>query len=267
MRDYWSCSKFGDWLRGTAKPSAASAQEWREWKQAAKQAHPWRYWLVETALSKLQSCICWPMDRVYDAKYWFVNRFVTRTHALTSRLQRGQWWDLDSRILNCLFDELVEYVEVELAASNIRWDREARDKYKAPFWAIGWFRTRLWRSPEAGMDYLIWAAGLGEDDVMQAHNAREVMSLYHWWKDVRPMRQDPSDESGWTALCEKKRAARAALGFTDVLDFMEEQDETPEVVNLTREVLAESSRLEQRNLDEDTDMLIRLIRIRSGLWT
>ena len=35
MRNYWTCSKFADWLRGTPKLGAATAEEWRDWHKTA----------------------------------------------------------------------------------------------------------------------------------------------------------------------------------------------------------------------------------------
>jgi len=273
---YWSVGKFADWVRGTPSPDMGTSAEWREWESKAKSAHPLRYWLAEEGLSGLQSVICWPIDRLYDVKYWINNRYVTKTHALTSNLKKGQWYDLDTRLLHCLFDELVNHVEIELAASNFRWDKEAREKYNTPFWAVGWFRWRTYRNSEAGMDYLNWAAELrwtenevGSDSpqlnelTYQAINAREIRDLYLWWKHVYPNRPDPHDASGWTALCAKRSADTGddELGF---LDFAERSDEDREE---TRRVLDLSNQMETDQLQEEEDMLIRLIKVRKSLWT
>jgi hypothetical protein len=58
--NYWSCSKFADRIRGTAKPHALGLDEWDEWTEAAKKAHPFRYWLADTALNKLQDIVYFP---------------------------------------------------------------------------------------------------------------------------------------------------------------------------------------------------------------
>jgi hypothetical protein len=63
---YWSCSKFADWLRGTAKPGAATGRGWNEWKQAAQDTHPIRYWIVEEGLDYLQNIWMWIPDRIND---------------------------------------------------------------------------------------------------------------------------------------------------------------------------------------------------------
>jgi hypothetical protein len=271
---YWSCSKFADWLRGTDKLEMGTGQEWNDWENTANSKSPFRYWLAEEGLDKLQNFIMWPTDQLYNFKYWINNRYVTKTHALTSKLKKGQWYDLDTRILNCLFDELVDHVEIELAASNYRWSDEARKKYKVPFWGSGWFRWRTYRNVDAAMDYLEWASNLrwteeevGADDPMcgkfthQAINAREIRELYLWWKNVYPNRPDAHDASGWTEFCERRRTDRDG----GILGWLE--DRTPEEAEESKRILAHCTELEDQYDKEDEEMLIRLIKIRRSLWT
>ena len=158
--NYWTCSKFADWLRGTTKLKCGTAEEWHEWETRAKADYPVRWWLAEEGLDMVQKFIMYPVDVLYAIKYYINNRFITRTHALTAHprdIPRGQWRDVGYRFLPCLFNELVDFVEVESAWSHIAWDKEARDKYKSPWYATGWFRWRTWRCPEAGVDHLKWA--------------------------------------------------------------------------------------------------------------
>ena len=54
MRNYWTCSKFADWLRGTAKPTAETSEGWRSWEKKARDTHPVRYWLADEGLDYLQ---------------------------------------------------------------------------------------------------------------------------------------------------------------------------------------------------------------------
>jgi len=271
---YWSCTKFADWLRGTKKLDAGTGKEWDEWGEKAKSLHRFRYWLAEDGLDKIQTFIMWPVDVLYNFKYWINNRFVTKTHTLTSNLKKGQWHELDTRIMHCLFDELVNHVEIELAASNFRWDEEARKKYKTPFWAVGWFRWRSYRSVDAAMDYLEWASNLrwsaeevGEDDpsvgklTYQAEGAREIRELYLWWKNVYPNRPDPMDASGWSEFCNRRREDRGG----SVLRWLE--DKTDEEAEESRRILDKCNDIEQQYDTEDTEMLIRLIKVRQRLWT
>lgn len=277
MRNYWSCSKFSDWLRGTPKLTVGSAKQWKDWKANAKSAHPIRYWLAEDGLNKLQDVVMWPLDQLHSAKYYFNNRWITRTHALTAHprdIPRGEWREYGTRILPCLFNELVNFVEIDQAAMNIIWDEAARKKYKAPWWSFGWFRVRTWRSAEAGVEHLKWAASLTNEEWLdegekhlaqhtgQAIAAKEVLELYHWWTVVRPNRPDPGDASGWTAWCHSTRS-----NTDDVLSVLDSSNETPEQRETSNRILDAYHEIEKNYENEDTEMLVRLIRIRYHLWT
>lgn len=273
--NYWSCSKFADWLRGTMKPKAETSGGWSSWKKQARTKHPIRFWIAEEGLDKVQNALMWPIDRVYDVKYYINNRWVSRTHALTaSSLKAGQWHEFETRVLHCLFDELVNYVEIELAWSNIAWsDKEDRKKYNTPFWASGWFRWRTWRCPQAGLDHLKWAGALKYDDrwgtdpesesygkpTHQAIAAHEVLALYEWWTVERPKRADPYDVSGWSAICNRRRER-------DPDDFLGD-DKTPAEREETTKSLDMIQKMEEDYEREDEEMLIRLIKISRSMWT
>jgi hypothetical protein len=242
--------------------------------------HNFRYWLAEEGLSHLQDFVTWPIRKIYDVKYYINNRFVTRTHALTAHacdIKPGQWCDVGNRFLPCLFNELQDFVEIELAWSHIAWsNKEDRAKYAAPFWATGWFRWRTWRCPQAGLDNLDWQRSLtmGEDwgvdkdssdhgkPTPQAKNAQEILALYKWWKDVYPNRPDAHDASGWSEYCERKRQEHGDTG----LSFMKESA-NPETRALGDAALKKTHEIEQAYEAEDEEMLIRLIKVRNGLWT
>ena len=157
MKNYWSCSKFADWLRGTTKLKVGTAEQWHEWEIRAKKDYPVRWWLAEEGLDRIQNFIMWPTNKIYDLKYYINNRFITRTNSLTAHkrdIKPGSWCDVGNRFLPCLFNELVDFVEVELAWWHLAWNEEERPKYQAPWWAFGWFRIRTWRCPQAGLDNL-----------------------------------------------------------------------------------------------------------------
>jgi hypothetical protein len=280
---YWSNSKFAGWIRGTPKPEWETGEGWNKWNKNAKKSHPFRYWFAEEALNTIPDIVHLPLDMIYSLKYYINNRWVTKTHSLTAHprdIPRGQWRDVGNRFLPCLFNELVDFVEVEQAWHNIAWDKEARLKYNPPFYAWGWFRWRTWRCPEAGLDYLRWAASLRHNDewvdvndphynepTPQAINAQEIMALYDWWKNVYPQRKDPMELSGWSDLCDQRRQRAKALDpDSDELSFLD-GDKTEEEKAETSRVLDLSNEIEQQQEDEDTEMLIRLIKVRRSLWT
>lgn len=276
---YWSCTKFADWIRGTPKGDAKTSAGWREWNRTSREKNPIRYWIAEEALDRIQDAVMWPIDKLYDAKYYINNRFITRTHSLTAHsrdIKSGHWCDMGDRFLPCLFNELVNFVEVELAWKNIAWDEKAREKYKSPWYATGWWRFRTWRSPQAGIDHLMWEINLvkdrewgvnpGDDEygelTDQAKTAMEVYTLYRWWKEIYPARQDPHDESGWSAVCEQGRLNSAEGGFADFLD-----NKDPEFQRAKDQAHERLREIEEQRREEDTAMLIRLIKVRGSLWT
>jgi len=275
---YWSCTDLADKIRGTPKLEAGTSKEWRDWRIQSKSTHPVRYWIAEELLDRIQNFIHYIPDKLYEIKYYINNRWVSRTHSLTahpSNIRPGTWCDFGNRILPCLFDELVNFVEVELAWKHVAWDKEAREKYSVPFWGIGWFRWRTWRSPEAGIDLLKWESELVADETWglepgdegygkpttQAQKAVEVLDLYKWYKEVYPNRADPHDVSGWSALCAESRSDG------DVLSLLSHEEQTPEQQQRIRESLDLSQKIEAEYREEDERQLIRLIKIREYLWT
>jgi len=272
---YWSCTPFADWIRGIKKDGAKTGRGWREWEAEAKTKHPIRYWIAEEALDAVQNFIYWPADKLYDIKYYINNRWISRTHSLTAHprdIKPGQWRDVGNRFLPCLFNELVDFVEIELAWWQIAWsDRNERKKYNAPFWATGWFRWRVWRCPQAGLDNLDWAMTLTNEEWLeegekhkaepthQAVAAREIKELYTWWTEVYPKRPDPHDAGGWTAYCNMKREQGDHM-----LDL---EDRTPEEAEMSNFALCKTHAIEQTYDAEDEAMMIRLIKVRGSLWT
>jgi hypothetical protein len=265
--NYWSCSKFANWIRGTAKPGSETAAGWRDWKKAAKAAHPFRYWLADTGLGKLQDFVTWPTRTIYDIKCYYRNRWIDRTNSLTAHpkdIRPGDWRDVGSRILPCLFNELQNFVEVELAHSHVAWMDKDDPGYME-------FNER---SAKAGLAHLDWAASLKYDDewikkdhpdygkpTPQALRAIEIKALYEWWTVTYRNRAHPHELSGWSALCDSRRAAG-----DDIMSFLAD-DKTPEEQAESRRILDLCLVIEKQQTDEDTDMMIRLIRVRDGLWS
>ena len=272
---YWTIGKFADWIRGTPKLKFGTSDQWDEWDRKASGQSPVRYWLAEEGLDYLQKVVYYVPDTLHSIKYYINNRWVTKTHALTAHprdIKPGSWRDVGDRFLPCLFNELVDYVEVELAWWNIAWNDEARKKFEAPWYARGWFRWRTWRSAECGLANLEWQRNLRwkEEEVgkdfkglgeltPQAIKAQEILDLYKWWTEVYPTRVDAHEVSGWSAYCDAKRDLNDGRLFGS--------KETPELKKQGSKALKLSSKIEAQYEKEDTDMLIRLIKVRHGLWT
>jgi len=130
------------------------------------------------------------------------------------------------------------------------------------------------RSAKAGLAHLDWAASLKYDDewikkdhpdygkpTPQALRAIEIKALYEWWTVTYRNRAHPHELSGWSALCDSRRAAG-----DDIMSFLAD-DKTPEEQAESRRILDLCLVIEKQQTDEDTDMMIRLIRVRDGLWS
>jgi hypothetical protein len=272
--NYWSIGPFADWLRGTPKLKCGTSDEWHEWEIKARAAHPVRWWLAEEALDYAQNLVNWIPDRLNDVRYYINNRWVSRSHSLTAHprdIKPGSWSDVGNRFLPCLFNELVDFVEIEQAWHHCMWSDDAKTKFQVPWYRSGWLRWRTWRCPEAGLEYLRWAATLTNAEFLeedekhlaeptyQAKAAKEIIELYTWWTTTYRNRPDPYDVSGWTAYCEAKRDLNDGRLFGS--------KETAELKEQGNIALDKSREIEQAYNAEDEAMMIRLIKIRESLWT
>jgi hypothetical protein len=271
---YWSCTPFAKWVLGAQKPNAESAQGWNDWEEKMKSERPVRYWISQELLNHIQNVVMWPADRIKSLDYYISNRWISRSHALTAfpeNIRPGQWCDLSDRILYCMFDELVKYVEIEQAWMMVSFDEDKRKEYGVPSWRM---LRRLWRSEAAGREYLAWATELRNDEDMgydpddedygkltrQAEAAREVLALYEWWTVTRPARPDPYDEAGWTEFYESRKNKEGGLWLGLANRSEEDREES-------RRIFGRVHELEEQHQIEDDQMLNRLVAVRHSLWT
>ena len=272
---YWTCSKFADWLRGTPKLKCGTSEEWDAWYASSSKSHPIRYWIAEEGLDHLQKFVYYIPDKLNDVRYYINNRWVSHSHALTAHprdIQPGAWSDVGNRFLPCMFNELVDFVEIEQAWHHCIWSDDMKTKYDVPWYRKGWLRWRTWRSAEAGMEYLRWAETLTNEEFLeegekhkaeptyQAKAAKEIIELYTWWTVTYRNRPDPYEASGWTAACEANRIANGGrLSFSG--------DKDPVLKKASDKSHKLLQKIEADYEKEDEEMMIRLIKIRGSLWT
>lgn len=239
---YWTCSNFADSVRGTKKPYALELHKWDEWHENAKASHPIRYYIAEEFLGTLQDIVYYIPDRINDARCYFKNRFIVRGHALTASpddVKPGDWCDLTARLLYCSFNELVNFVEIECAWMNVVFSKEK--KTELPFWhRINVFRWAEWRSKEAGLSYLTWASKLLHDE--------------SW--GYKP------DSEEYGTLTDQARSAIEIMELYNWWTVIRKQRPDP-----YRDKTDNPFLLEKTYDDEDTEMLVRLVKVRQSLWT
>ena len=272
---YWTIGKFADWVRGTPGPGALTSEGWDAWHTKAQAAHPIRYWIAEEGLDYLQKFVYYIPDKLNDIRYYINNRWVSHSHALTAHprdIRPGNWSDVGNRFLPCMFNELVDFVEIEQAWHHCIWSDDMKTKYDVPWYRKGWLRWRTWRSAEAGMEYLRWAETLTNEEFLeegekhkaeptsQAKAAKEIIQLYTWWTVTYRNRPDPYEASGWTAACEASRIANGGR-----LNFSGDKD--PVLKKASDKAHKLLQKIEADYEKEDEEMMIRLIKIRGSLWT
>lgn len=197
------------------------------------------YKLLDLLPVKMEQVIWNMVDKIYEVKCYIRNRYIVKTNTLTATsLPPGQWYDFDTRMLHCLFDGLVDFVEIESAGCRT---------------GSKWLYWRSQRDAKAGIAHLEWASNL-EDSPHQAHVAKETLAIYNWWKNERPNRPDPLEVSGWSAYCDENP------GFTPLGDKPERERKS------VKKMLNQIQKMESEHYNEDTKMMIRLINIRDGLW-
>lgn len=244
---HWSCSKFADWIRGIKKPYALEWGKWDRWDKKQKKERPWRFWLSDTVLPKIQDIVYFPYDIYTTIKCYLRNRYFDRIHYLKTGLKPGSYYDLDTRIINALFNELVDFVEIELAHLSL-WNTNKKYKLKNG------------RCIEAAYDYFEWACNIKYDESYgyskkeskygyltdQAKDARKIKKLYEWWKNDRPNRKNPYDNPALgdiEDICDNKKSKKKKAIYSQAYEIEQQQDA------------------------EDTKMLIELIKLRHSLWT
>jgi hypothetical protein len=173
------------------------------------------------------------------------NRWISKTHYLKTGFKPGGYYEFDEKIIHALFNELVDFVEKDLAHMG---NFNSKEKYT--------FKNG--RCVEAAYNYFKWAKNL-KDTLpngkrvlsQQAKGSRKIKQLYEWWTKKRPNRPDPYEASGWSKVCE----------LSSLSDFSAKQQ------SKQNQAMKKLTQIEDKYDNEDTAMLIELIKIRHHLWS
>ena len=246
---YWTCGKFANWILGEEKPYALEWGAWDGYYTDLKKRKPVRYWVSQKLFKYLQDILYYPYDIYHTIDCYVRNRWIDKTHMINTGFKPGGYYEIDQKILHGLFTELVDFVEKDLAHMG---DYSSKNKYK--------FKNG--RCVEAAYNYFNWASRLKDtypDGTKraseQAKTSRKIKKLYEWWKNIRPNRVDPYNDSGWNEICK-----------SDEYKIFKHK-ETPQEIKRIKQALNKISKLEEKYENEDTNMLIELIKIRRHLWS
>ena len=183
--------------------------------------------------------------------YYIHNRWVNPSDRVIIRhpdYPKGQYQDTDTTMLFVLFQMVVDFVEIECAGGcgnahfETTWQACSRTIRELPF--LRWFVISP-RNARQGLHHLRWTMKL-KDMPSQVTFARDMFTLYTFWKHERPRRQDP-----WK-IYSKMREGKDWKGPL-----------TPQ----EKKQLYKCQAVEDKYTHQDTKMLNLLIKNRTGMWT
>jgi len=248
-------SKFKKWLNYD-RLALGTATQWDEWESEYQKQAPVRYWITHTMPD-----VCWrPLVWRYTAVKDWIRYRTKRYHIVDTGLKPG-YYDTDMLILHANFNLLKKFVEVE-KASLYRWCHSSEEK---PSTLQKLTRRRRKINPLDGIKYLEWETTLdapedpSEANPSQAASAREILELYTWWEIVRPAREEllPPEEP-----CDGDDRRSILYRMSD-----HHRQKYPDYHAAFRQWSNDHSKQEEEWNNEDTEMLIRLIKLRKSLWT
>jgi hypothetical protein len=249
--------RFKHWFK-FQPPGSMTSKGWRLFNAEFKEKAPIRYWFGKKFRRSFILPIIW---RYKDIIYWIRYRTTDKYNILDTGLKPG-YYEIETLMLNVNFNMLKNFVEVEQAIHTYWWS----DEYKNAGWCEKhvpfYYRFYPFRRPDLGIKHLEWSATLDdpalpphERCVSQAIFARETLALYKWWVEERPARAKEEytsyDNQGF-----------GSMGCLDDDFDRDAPDYKAHVESMNRR-----AKQEEDWLQEDEDMLIRLVKIRTGLWT
>ena len=173
-------------------------------------------------------------------------RTTKRYNVIKVRSLEPNYWDKDTLLLHGVMQLVVDFVEVECAF--MEHDKPFTLKQKIMLKMPWFFRCdEVFRSREDGLKHLDMLESFYEDKLKEPSDAPKILKeVYVWWKDIRPTRRDPGDESGFNQYMEQNTKKSDAK---------------------IKQLLKKADKLEKNHFDEDTKMLKKIIDIRGFLWT
>lgn len=240
-------------------PGALSSKGWRLFDKEFKERAPIRHWIKKDFRKTFILPIKWKYESI---NHWIRYRTYDRYHIVDTGLKPG-YHEIDTLMLHSNFNMLKDFIEVEQAKRSYYWsDEYEKDaswcEKHMPFYR----RFYPFRRPDLGIKHLEWASTLDdpalplyEQSPTQARAARESLALYNWWVNDRPARKE----------IEYVEYNDQGLGYLASLD----DDFDKEAPDFKAHCVSAKSQFEQADSweEEDTEMLVRLMKIRKSLWT
>lgn len=238
----WVAKLTAKWLGAPPRLKCGTMEEWNDFDKNQKQ-HFRTQEVIEDVLKTIQNICMFPFDVYYSAEVYIRNRFIDKLHILQTKLEPGEYYEYETRLLHGMFDSFVLFIEEAQTIENLNWELTLRNKYE-------------WLPEEEAKLQPDYGA-----PCQQAIKAQEKLALYTWWKVTRPARVDGYEASGFAKWSEENKKAD-----DNVFSLFVDDGDT--VKAETRQALSKKWHdIDDEHIQEDEDMMIRLIKIRCTLWT
>jgi len=198
-----------------------------------------------------------PFIWLYNFQYWFKYTFIKPFNVVKIKtLPKGPWQEADTVLLHANFQILTNYVECVCRPGKC------------------YSRDLMLIDVDANMkDVESWPEEdkkkIRENLEEQNRSEKEICDLYEWWTIKRPIRlaQEPLMTMYFPSSIRPSKESRVASRneYGDPTAYSCDWINEP---NPARdEVYKKQNDFEEMSEKEDTEMLIRLIKIRNCLWT
>jgi hypothetical protein len=262
------------------KPVALVLGGWEAWYNELRRTRPVAYFITE-GLPRVYDRVITRLQQPWTTfRKRMGNRFIYGTHVLHTGLEVGQWHETDVRLMYGMMTAVQDFVEIECAWHHCAIDPVKRKIHNMPRWRLRIpfvsSRDKL-RNAACGLEYLALTTGFdrmgADNDPQEAtdfDSAREVMIIYTWWTQVWPNRPDSTTAAGLDQFIEEVNAKYNDENSRSLVysRFMHRFSMyTTEEQNRYRELSLISNQIREQYEAEDTEMLMRVVKIRHWLWT
>lgn len=213
-------------------------------------------------------------NKVY---YEIRNRFFAKYYRIDIReMPKGAWWDFDHKAFHVLLQMFEDFILNEKGASELsRWEynrkkEKARTSAQQYYEELSWYERKFSKrkilKEKFAIEYLKWEIDLVNDlDTAeyerkvrrsQSESAVEQLAIWKWWTEIYKNRTDPFDTPEINEYYNNITTTPCENG-NFLMNFPEKNREKINAAHVE----------ENRREEEDTEMMVRICKVRRSLWT
>lgn len=182
-----------------------------------------------------------------------------------------EYHEIDELMLYVNFQFLADYVELELAQiTSYRLKYTKLQKFYRRWMPYKIQKLLFRRDGKAGIKEIQYQIK-NTDHKESIKNYKKIIELYNWWTNIRPNRIDGFKQSGLDKFHSKMREKYSdILGFElhMILAGLNKNDDVDKKdIKQHHTLLDRMRKIDEKHDEEDSNMLISLIKLRHYLWS